>query len=292
MSSKIQQTDAQAFWHYGLTSYHCLEKPQGHTILRAKKIVGSKTRLPSSYTCPPVRPSEAELATGAEASGTVAVLWVGIRIETAQDYRLKKPIGTKKATTRAKSVNGAIASGIVDNIPTDHRALRVVVDLTRTSEQLNVFVLINPDENGICEAYSTEIEEVWWAPLYRDDEVENVSMRRKLWRAKLKSEVDQLIYKSQESTARPSRYEETLAQDSVTTKALRVRRLLQEYRVNRKIEPLKDVLLALGALETYEKARPYRRELTSIDKFFSTEMTLARSDVTLAFDAILVMLTL
>jgi hypothetical protein len=92
----------------------------------------------------------------------------------------------------ASSVNGMIDGGATQVVGHDENALRVVVDLSRGTGQLNVFVLVNPDEQGLCEAYSTDIEEVWWHHLYRDDDVDSVERRRKAWRAVLKTSVDRL----------------------------------------------------------------------------------------------------
>jgi hypothetical protein len=100
MASARKQTDAYVFWHYGLTSYHCLEKESANTVLRVRRIIGSKSPLPEEYKCPSVTSSEAELATGAGSADTLAVLWVVRRIGAAKDYRLKGHVGIKKAYTQ------------------------------------------------------------------------------------------------------------------------------------------------------------------------------------------------
>jgi hypothetical protein len=95
-----QQSDRHLLWHFGLSAYQCTEKRDDHTVLRIRKIVGSKTKLPAKYVVPPVQPTPSELAGATGGYAALSVLWVGMRLQDAANYRLKAGSGKQKGNIK------------------------------------------------------------------------------------------------------------------------------------------------------------------------------------------------
>ena len=126
-------------------------------------------------TIPPYEPTDKERSV--EDVKTEAVyLWVGMRPTGAEDFTRSK----LKGHCRAKSVE---TSKMVKNkqIAYDPNALRVVTPYS-DADAVNFFVLLNPDEDGVCDAIECVQEEVFYFSQYREGKTTDIEQRKKAWR--------------------------------------------------------------------------------------------------------------
>ncbi|KAF2690831.1 hypothetical protein K458DRAFT_398805 [Lentithecium fluviatile CBS 122367] len=104
-TSTLKQTGKRLFLHLRLTAYACLKKPDGHTFLRAY-VTGSRLSAEKNEAymekVPPMKLSTAELVGSPGALGAGTVLWIGVQVESANDYRPKAKGANAAASSRSK----------------------------------------------------------------------------------------------------------------------------------------------------------------------------------------------
>lgn len=210
---------------------------------------------------PPTKPSEAELGGAAGSHGVFKGLWVGIQVSNANDYRLKAGNGFPRGKHAPKSGDGRqrksiaqiIAAGKMIELPHDPKALRVVVNIDTLDSR--VYVLANPDKNGLCQALPTQTEIVWYAPEYRDDSETRSEFARKACNAKIKLQLDTIKNRTMETTARPSRYTEFLPQHPTVTVMIELRRAFDDFRLWKGEGSLQKALKSVESLSKDLRAR-------------------------------------
>lgn len=191
-ASTSTQTDKRLFWHLGLTAYACPEKPDGHTFLRVYVTcsrLSEEKKKAHMEKIPPMKPSAAGLVGSPGTLDAGTVLWVGVQVENANDYRPKAKSANKAASNGSKqarkSVDDVINDGTVELLNHRVRTLRVVSSL-KNYMMLQFHVLVDPDERGVCRAVSTDSDVVWFAHQYRTDDESNINKRRTQWSSKIR----------------------------------------------------------------------------------------------------------
>ena len=204
-------------------------------------------------------PADAELDGATNSAHGVRVgLWVGMWVEDAQNYRTKGGAGGKVAAakakeTRNKSVQDVIKGGSITVIKPDPNALRVVADVNAQNTRL--YRLANPDQSGLCQGIRVNIEEIWWAPEYRDDNETRIEQRRQKWPNKVQQYLDALLVRNSERTARPSKYTQLTPPNTLANTAREVAALTSDYRIKPSSNVLRQILERLRQLDPDLDAR-------------------------------------
>lgn len=68
----------------------------------------------------------------------------------------------------------------IELVRDDPKALRVVVPID-IEGPIGYYVLISPDNDGVCETMGIKLEEVFFAPEFQNDTLTAVETRRKGW---------------------------------------------------------------------------------------------------------------
>jgi hypothetical protein len=95
-----------------------------------------------------------------------------------------------------KSIAQTIATGKMMELPHDPKALSVFVNIDALDSR--VYVLANPDKDGLCQALPTQAELVWYALEYRDDSETRSEFARKVRNAKIKQQLDSIKNRTME----------------------------------------------------------------------------------------------
>jgi hypothetical protein len=294
----LRKNTEDLFIHLGGSAYDCPDKKPGHVILRVKEFKGTNTADKTVVTSwPSTKPSDAENG-GAEGSyGTFKGLWVGMQPSNANEYRLKAGDGfprgkfapTQGDGRQRKSIEQVIQSGKMRQIAHDPKALRVVVNIDSLDSR--VYVLANPDKNGLCLALPTQTELVWYAREYRDDKEPRNEYARKACNARIKAQLDRIKNRTLESNARPNAYQEILPQHPTVTAMIELRRVYDKFRLTEDEASLKKALSSVESLSKDLRARRQCQDRHIIDRLLDASNPFGPDDEKTANQAIKVHLS-
>lgn len=148
-------------------------KPRQH--LRVRKLVKQPTvsglLAKETPIVPPLAPTEEERI---EVDDSAVGVWVGMRPSQTLDGK------SKASKAKGASVNSHKGQHLIHY---DTSAMRVIAPLNK--ENANYYCLANP-EQGLCVAYHTSIDEVFFFPEFRDDNASSVQARRDSWGKKVR----------------------------------------------------------------------------------------------------------
>ncbi|KAF1952903.1 hypothetical protein CC80DRAFT_571292 [Byssothecium circinans] len=119
-----------------------------------------------------------------------------------------------------------------------------------------MFVLANPNENGVCEAIPCHARDVFFAPEYRVDSVTQKHNRRRDWLTLVREAVERVSLEAQSKKARPNVYTDIMPTPPPLSLALKVRRCLQDHRTSSSVEALDQAIGYLQELDLDLKDSP------------------------------------
>jgi hypothetical protein len=105
-----------------------------------------------------------------------------------------------------------------------------------------VYVLANPDSDGLCQAIATETDQVWYAPGYRDDAQTQKQKQRSAITNKIYKYMDEAQHNVNNAKARPSTWAQFVPVKDLTSNARDVRRLVTEYPLSGEVGKLRSAL--------------------------------------------------
>ncbi|KAJ4324692.1 hypothetical protein N0V94_001089 [Neodidymelliopsis sp. IMI 364377] len=204
-------------------------------------------------------------------------LWVGMRPSSADSLRtraargnekMKKSDGAQPKVTEedipkvyGKSVDQIIANGQYHLVQRDPQALRVVMNPLHRDGK--VYVLANPDSDGLCQAIVTKTDKVWYAPEYRDD--------AQTQKQKQKSAITNKIYKYVDETQNKGK----AVHMDLTSNARDFRRLVTAYRLSGEVGKLKSL-----------RDREKFGDTIALDRLIDPTLKSSKEDESCALDAL------
>lgn len=298
-SVALRKNTEDLFIHLGGSAYDCPDKEPGHVILRVKEFKGTNEGNNKTVVTgwPNTKPSLAEMG-GAEGSyGTFKGLWVGMQPSNPNDYRLKTGHGFDRGKyapqagdgRQRKSIAQMIQDGKIIQINHDPKALRVVVNIDTLDSR--VYVLANPDKNGLCQAIPTQTEIVWYAREYRDDNEPGNQNAKTACNAKIKAQLDKIKNRTLEVTARPNAYAEFLPQNPTVTSMIELRRAFNNFRLLEDASSLKKALSSVESLSKDLQARRQCEDRAILDHLLDIDRPFGTDDEKAANQAVKVLLS-
>jgi hypothetical protein len=303
-STVITQSPSQYFWSYSMMAYACPEKPAGHVWLRVRQFLGNKSEQQVTGI-PPIAPSTSEKGGSLGSHGVSLALWVGMRPSSADSLRTRAARGKEKlnpgddaqmkamkdlmSKTYGKSVEQVIADGNYHLIPHDPKALRVVMNPMHRDGK--VYVLANPDQDGLCEAITTETDEVWYAPEYRDDTKTRKQEQKSAITTKILQTIDDAQHKVNNARVRPSIWTDYIPVKELTSDARKVRRLVTDYRLTGDVAKLHQALDHLKKTSKEFKDREKFGGSIALDRLIDPSVKFSTNDASSALEALKVRLS-
>ncbi|KAF2671133.1 hypothetical protein BT63DRAFT_453520 [Microthyrium microscopicum] len=184
---------SKLFYNTNLDAYRCEQKPPGDVWLRVRHVGRPDTNTNKTirdYTAPArITPTRAELNLD-NTDDRSRVLWIGMSPARAKDHSARYwcPIEKIHVKRYKLSANESLESRIRDKphetniLDPCSKVLRVVATFTESTKSVIFRALVEPDADGVCCALRLSLDEVFFAPEYRDDTISKLEKRSVVWK--------------------------------------------------------------------------------------------------------------